>query len=200
MNSLWHYNLTKLMGNQKEWLWANPPFSVLDKFVTKMILQPCRVILVHPDWVDSYWSPLLRKISLHRLQVGSGQAIYVKDKSKKPLKSPLWNTQISMVDTFVQKVDFSELDPLLVKFVQRHDRNWGLKELRFNVETLRGEPVPRVDDPDDNNDSTFIHSKPSPSHLRSEKNQIQVCEPFLKEPDEKKMRGGLKPQINTKNP
>ena len=40
-------------------LWANPPFSLIDKVVTKMIMEPCRFVLVCPVWKDATWWKVL---------------------------------------------------------------------------------------------------------------------------------------------
>ena len=58
-NSAWRYDWSKLTPNENDFLWANPPFSQLAKVVTKLCLEPTKMILVHPDWQDQYWSPLL---------------------------------------------------------------------------------------------------------------------------------------------
>ena len=48
-NSLWRYNLSKLRQDDSEILWSNPPFSKMAEFVTKIALEPCKILVVHPD-------------------------------------------------------------------------------------------------------------------------------------------------------
>ena len=81
-NSAFRYNWQKLLGGPEEFLWANPPFSQLSKVITKLCLEPTRLILVHPDWVDQYWSPLLREITISRVQIPSGTPVFVIDRKK----------------------------------------------------------------------------------------------------------------------
>ena len=37
------YDWSKLNMGTKDVLWANPPFSMLEKVVTKLILEPCKM-------------------------------------------------------------------------------------------------------------------------------------------------------------
>ena len=129
-NSAFRYSWSKLLRTQDDFLWANPPFSQLSKVVTKVCLEPTRLILVHPDWVDQYWSPLLREITVSRVQISSGTPIYVSDRTKKPLPSPLWNTQVSLVNTEVKNVSPEKLDPKLVRWLQRTSKNCGFEDLQ----------------------------------------------------------------------
>ena len=91
-------------GFTKTILWANPLFSKLPEVVTKACLEPTRMILVHPDWEDNYWSPLLNEITVHRAQIPSGIPVYLTERTKKPLPAPLWNTQVSLLDTTVKTI------------------------------------------------------------------------------------------------
>ena len=59
-NSVWRYNFSHLLTSDEDVLWSNPPFSMFDKLVTKLIMEPCRMLIVHPDWQDDYWAPFLR--------------------------------------------------------------------------------------------------------------------------------------------
>ena len=61
-NSAWRYNWTSLLEEKKcKYLWANPPFSMLPKVLTKISMEETKVILVTPDWDNQYWSRLLSK-------------------------------------------------------------------------------------------------------------------------------------------
>jgi hypothetical protein len=53
-NSAFRYSWEKLLSNDSEYLWANPPFTQLGKVVTKLCMERTKVLLVHPDWVDQY--------------------------------------------------------------------------------------------------------------------------------------------------
>ena len=128
-NSLWRYNFSRLRTKDSEVLWSNPPFSKMAEFVTKLALEPCKMIVVHPDWNDKYWNPLLLEMCVSRYEIPSGQAIYLRDRSKKALKAPLWNTHISLIDSVALKIDPKRLDPDLVKWVRARSRNWGFDDL-----------------------------------------------------------------------
>ena len=132
-NSAYRYNWSKLRSNDNQILWANPPFSQLAKVVTKLCLEPSRMVLVHPDWRDEYWTPLLKSITDHRIEIKSGKPIYLSDHSKKPLPSPSWNTLVSLVDSTKYQVDSNMLDPKIKRLLQRMSKNWGLSELKHEV-------------------------------------------------------------------
>ena len=72
-NSAFRYNWSLLRSQENQLLWANPPFSQLSKVVTKLCLEPTKMVLVHPDWCDDYWAPLLKSISESRIEVKSGK-------------------------------------------------------------------------------------------------------------------------------
>ena len=82
-NSLWRYNLSQLRTKDSEVLWSNPPFSKFAEFVTKLAHEPCKMVVVHPDWNDQYWNPLLLEMCVSRYEIPSGKAIYLLDRSKK---------------------------------------------------------------------------------------------------------------------
>jgi hypothetical protein len=108
------------------------------EFVTKLVLEPCKMVVVHPDWNDIYWNPLLLEMCVSRYEIPSGQAIYLRDRSKKALKAPLWNTQISLIDSEAIKIDPARLDPDLVKWVRARSRNWGFDDLIREMQSRNG--------------------------------------------------------------
>ena len=114
-NSAWRYNWGELRKSDDVFLWANPPFSQLSKVVTKLCLEPTKMILVTPDWHDQHWSRILDKISVARVEIPSGTPLYTSDWENKPLPAPIWNTFVSLVDTTLQNVSLQELDPKLVR-------------------------------------------------------------------------------------
>ena len=145
-NSAFRYSWHKLLRSSDDVLWANPPFSQLSKVVTKICLEPTRMILVHPDWNDQYWSPLLKEISVGRVQIASGTPLYFSDRSKKPLPSPMWNTHISLVDTEIHQVPIEKLDPKLVKWLRRVSKNWGFEELQNEMKRYPRENLSTVEE------------------------------------------------------
>ena len=51
-NSAWRYDWNQLCESDDELLWANPPFTKLDRVVTKAALEKAKIkmIIVTPDW------------------------------------------------------------------------------------------------------------------------------------------------------
>ena len=128
-NSAVFYTWTKLLSRPQEILWANPPFSQMDKVLTKLVLEPCRMVLVTPIWPNCLWEMILEKVSLRHFDIPSNIPLYFGDWSKDPLPPPSWATRVSYIDTFACKVDFEELSPKLVGFVQKVSRDWDKNDL-----------------------------------------------------------------------
>lgn len=68
-----------------DFLWANPPFSILDLVVTKLILEPTRMILVTPHWPSCAWHNFLEQISVQQFFIPVGTPVYKDDFSDKCL-------------------------------------------------------------------------------------------------------------------
>ena len=68
MNSAWNYDWRKFCSEGK-YLWANPPFDDLKKVVTKACLEPCKIILVAPNWNSGNWKELLGKVATHVFEI-----------------------------------------------------------------------------------------------------------------------------------
>ena len=58
-NSAFRYNWAKLLHGEADVLWANPPFTQISKVITKLCLEPTRMVVVTPEWNDPYWNSLL---------------------------------------------------------------------------------------------------------------------------------------------
>ena len=132
-NSAWRYNWAKLRLNESEFLWANPPFSQLDKVLTKLAVEPTRLILVTPDWPGVYWARLLEKLAVAQVLVDKGTPLYQGDWDKKPLPSPQWNTLVTLVDSIQNRISVMELNPKLVKWIRKCSLDWGRENLIFEV-------------------------------------------------------------------
>jgi hypothetical protein len=142
-NSSFRYNWSKLVKEEQcDYLWANPPFSSLDKVVTKLCLESTRMILVHPNWQNQYFSRLLDSITVKRVMVCHGTPVYVADKCKKALPAPAWDTIVSVVDTFQCQVPSELLDPKIVRWLQRTSKNWGMAELKHEMKKYPKNDVP----------------------------------------------------------
>ena len=87
------------------------------------------MIPVTPSWSDQYWSRLLEQISVSRVEIPSGTRIFVLDWENEPLTSPPWHTFVSLVDTTFCKVAPDELNPKIVKQIEKLSKNWTLDDL-----------------------------------------------------------------------
>ena len=68
-NSAFKYDSGKLIEQDHECLWANPPFSQLDKLLVKAAMEPTRLILVSPHWPGTTWSRVLEKIAIKQFSI-----------------------------------------------------------------------------------------------------------------------------------
>ena len=145
-NSAYFYDWSSLC-EPKCVLWANPPFSQLHRVLTKVALEPQRIVLVTPDWGDCYWRRLLEKLAVHQVQVPEGLSLYTSDHQKKALPSPSWNTLVSFLDSSLVSIPMEELDPKEVKWVRKTSKGWDLSQLDMEVrkypKQVLGEPMER---------------------------------------------------------
>ena len=63
--SAWRYDWAKLY-QEKGVLWANPPFSKVHTTLVKCAIEPCRMLIVTPDWPTSTWNNLLDRLTVRR--------------------------------------------------------------------------------------------------------------------------------------
>jgi len=82
-NSAFWYNWSKLCDFGGNILWANPPFSQLDRVLAKVVQNPCKIVLVTPNWPGRPWRSVLDKIAVKQYFVPPGQAPYETDRNKK---------------------------------------------------------------------------------------------------------------------
>ena len=153
-NSAWSYDWGKLHKSDKDYLWANPPFSKLLLAITKVCVDQARVILVTPDWGDTgdvgRWRRLLDRLTIDRVEVSTGVPIFKKDKMDIPMPPPPWTTIVSILDGKQNQIRVSELDPIIVNKLSRMNKGKGLKELQENVAKEnwdREKKVPQEDRP-----------------------------------------------------
>ena len=93
------YSWDRLLSDPQHVLWANPPFSMMEQVVTKIILEPTRVVLVTPEWRDYPWWKPLDFITVARTYIPASQAIYKGDCQRQTLPAPGWRTVVSLVDS-----------------------------------------------------------------------------------------------------
>ena len=78
--------------------YANPPFSLLAKVLTKIAYEGGRVVMCTPDWSCSgehaYWRPMLDRMTVGRVQLPDGP-IYVPEDSDTAMQAPEWASFLS---------------------------------------------------------------------------------------------------------
>ena len=136
-NNAFLYDWNALSENGALTLLANPPFSQLPKVVSKICLEPCRMVLVTPVWKSEKWYQILEKIAIQQVFVEEDTPLYQSD-DRKILPSPKWQTVVSLIDTTKRNVPFSSLEPIPVKFVQGKTQGWGRENLNSKVQRLYG--------------------------------------------------------------
>ena len=138
-NAFW-YDWSALV-EPNQWLWANPPFSKLERILTKVILEGVRVVLCCPDWgTSTKWRQLLDQITVDRITLPD-EALYATD-SGKVLPKPHWASMLSLLDPIAKPVPRSQLNPDTVTNVMSVSRGWGLNELRRYCEAEKVNPLP----------------------------------------------------------
>jgi hypothetical protein len=140
-NNAFFYDWSKLVDD-KGLVWCNPPFTQLDRVLTKLALEPTRMVLVCPDWGDCHWRRLLESMACAQVRVPSGMGLYRSDFNEKPMPPPQWSTIVSVLDSQAKVVPIEQLDPEIVKWVRRKNRGWDFAKL---VEEVRKYPRPSFD-------------------------------------------------------
>ena len=118
-NGAFKYDWAKLSSFGKDFLWANPPFSQLERVITKVVHEPCKIVLVTPNWGNRSWKRILDKIALAQFCVPENDSLYETDRDKNPLPAPKWETTISLVDTTKFNVNECECDSNTLNWVKK---------------------------------------------------------------------------------
>ena len=113
--------------------YANPPFSLLAKVLTKIAYEGGRVVMCTPDWGSSgehaYWRRLLDRMTVGRVPLPDGP-IYVPEDSDTAMQAPEWASFLSIVDGSLNPVPLCDLDQLLLKEVMAENRGLTLFDLK----------------------------------------------------------------------
>ena len=113
--------------------YANPPFSLLAKVLTKIAYEGGRVVKCTPDWGCSsehaYWRRLLDRMTVGRVQLPDGP-IYVPQDSNTAMQAPEWASFLSIVDGSLNPVPLCDLDQVLLKEVMAENRGLTLCDLK----------------------------------------------------------------------
>ena len=113
--------------------YANPPFSLLAKVLTKIVNEGGRVVMCTPDWGCSgehaYWPRLLDRMTVGRVQLPDGP-IFVPEDSNTGMQAPEWASSLSIVDETLSPVPLCDLDQVLLKDVMAENRGLTLLDLK----------------------------------------------------------------------
>ena len=113
--------------------YANPPFSLLAKVLTKIAYEGGKVVMCIPDWgctgEYAYWRRMLDRMTVGRVQLPDGP-IYVPEDSDTAMQAPEWASFLSIVDGSLNPVPLCDLDQVLLKEVMATNRGLTLSDLK----------------------------------------------------------------------
>ena len=96
LNNAFHF-FWKAMGLA----YANPPFSLLAKVLTKITYEGGSVVMCTPDWgcsgEDAYWRHMLDRMTVGEVQLPNDPICVPKD-SETAMQAPEWASFVSFVD------------------------------------------------------------------------------------------------------
>ena len=94
-------NAFLFLGKAMGLAYANPPFSLLVKVLTKIAYERGRVVMCTPHWSCSgdhaYWRQLLDQMTVGRVHLLDAP-IYVHENSDAAMQAPEWPSILSIVD------------------------------------------------------------------------------------------------------
>ena len=103
--------------------YANPPFSLLAKVLTKIAYEGGRAVMCTPDWGCSgehaYWCRMLDRMTVGRVQLPDG-VIYVSEDSDTAMQAPDWASFLSILDASLNPVSLCDLDQVLLNRSPEH--------------------------------------------------------------------------------
>ena len=121
------YEWSRLVEGPGRVLWANPPFALLGKVVSKVCMDPCCVALCCPEAPEARWWEILKEISVSQVVLPEGHSLYYGAIKKDILPPPEWRTVIFLVDTRVKRAP--EPLPRHAKWLAERNQGKGLREL-----------------------------------------------------------------------
>ena len=135
LNSCYAYN-----WHDFQLSWANPPWSHLEKMVTKAVLDRAQVVVICPDWGQTgeaaAWRPFLDRMTKVRVPIPD-VPLYLPDGATSPLPAPRWGSIASLIDGNDCDISLDELNPQVVKFLDRVNRGLTWSDLlkRYGQDT-----------------------------------------------------------------
>ena len=114
-------------------VYANPPFSLLAKVLTRIAYEGGRVVMCTPDWgctgEHAYWRGLLDRMTVGRVQLSNGP-IYVPEDSNTAMQASESAGFLYIVDGSLNPVHLCYLYQLLLKEVMAENRGLTLSDLK----------------------------------------------------------------------
>ena len=127
LNSCYAYN-----WHDFQLCWANPPWSHLEKMVTKAVFDRAQVVVTCPDWGQTReaaaWRPFLDRMTKVRVPIPD-VPLYLPDGATSPLPAPRWGSIASLIDGNDCDISLDELNPQVVKFLHRVNRGLNRSDL-----------------------------------------------------------------------
>ena len=150
---------SKQLNNAFRFFWkamglayANPPFSLLAKVLTKIAYEGGRVVMCTPDWGCSgehaYWRRMLDRMTVGRVQLPDGP-IYVPEDSDTAMQAPEWASFLSIIDGSLNPVPLCDLDQVLLKEVMAENRGLTLYDLKNRSPEHLSATLTGCESPDD---------------------------------------------------
>ena len=128
MNNAFHFSW-KAMGLA----YANPPFSLLAKVVTKFAYDVGRVVMCTPDWGCSgehtYWRQLLDQMTVGRVQLPDGP-LYMPEDSDTAMQAPEWASFLCIVNGSLNPIPLCDLDQVSLREVMAENHGLTLFDLK----------------------------------------------------------------------
>ena len=114
--------------------YANPPFSLLAKVLTKIAYEGGRVGMCTPDWgcsgEQAYWRRMLDRMTVGRVQLPDS-LIYVPEDSDTAMQARECASFLSTADGSLNAVHLCDLDQVLLKEVMAKNRGLTLSDLKY---------------------------------------------------------------------
>ena len=150
---------SKQMNNAFRFFWkamglayANPPFSLLAKVLTKIAYEGGRVVMCTPDpgcsGEHAYWRRMLDRMTVGRVQLPDGP-IYVPEDSDTAMQAPEWASFLSIIDGSLNPVPLCDLDQVLLKEVMAEYRGLTLYDLKNRSPEHLSATLTGFESPDD---------------------------------------------------
>lgn len=122
------FEWAKLLQSPSHFLWANPPFSIMERVVAKLQVEPCRIILCSPVWPEASWWDALQALTTHHILLPQGEPLFYGAVRKKILPPPDWRVMICWIDSTTYQGPPPKAKVLT--WVREHCEGKGLRELQ----------------------------------------------------------------------